>query len=262
MADDPTGGAPAQNPRQPPPQVEARWCLVGNVVAERLHGEDGELRRGTKLFPGGTKVYYRSAYWGMGAECVTVLGLSRRPRRWITATVRRCHLENWRAQLVYAPRVLQELRDGADEHGDDVHGDEGEARALAGVMTRGGPDRRLVPRTPAECRRVAADAGAALRPGPAPGGEGDGEALVLHRGTVPVAGLVYRAARPTPGARAAASFAWRDLWVRPAPPAGNDTGDPLDPSDGTAAVLLTALRSRFPWHDLSTLHAELAPPHA
>jgi hypothetical protein len=70
MVEDQIGGpsAPQQEPAQP------RWCVVGNVVAERLHGEDGEQRPGSKQFTGGTKVYYRSAYWGIGGESVTVLG--------------------------------------------------------------------------------------------------------------------------------------------------------------------------------------------
>jgi hypothetical protein len=235
MVDDQTGAEPGPDR----PQPEPRWCLVGNVVAERLYGEDGELRRGAKLFPGGTKVYYRSAYWGMGAESVTVLGLSRRPRRWITATVASQLIENWRAQLIHAPRVLQELQD------DDIL-DEGEARAKAEVMNRisASDGRRLLARAPQEWDRAARDAGAVLVPGDATDHPDPDQALILYQGTRAVAGLVHAAAPAAPGARRTTPFPWRRLWFRDAE---------------AAASLLEALRSRFPGHDLGTLDAELAP---
>lgn len=266
MVDDPTDVAPTPDQARTQP----RWCLVGNVVAQRLHGEDGELRQGAKQFPGGTKVYYASAYWGMGAESVTVLGLSRRPRRWITTTVRSSLIENWRAKLVFAPRVLQELQDH------DIHGDQGEARTLADVMNRisTGYSRRLVARAPQECRQAADDARATILPGQATSTEDEDpdenrdenrdeeHAFVFYLGTQAVAGLVYRAAPATSGARGAAPFTWRHLWVRPvAQRVDTDTGAPVDHRDGTAAAFRTALQARFPWHDLTALHAELTARH-
>lgn len=254
MVDDQSGGASTPDQQQTQP----RWCLVGNVVAQRLHGEDGELRRGARLFPGGTKVYYRSAYWGMGAESVTVLGLSRRPRRWITTTMRSSLIENWRAQVVYTPRVLQELQD------DDIHGDKSEAHALAQVMNRisAAYGRRLVARTPQECLQAAADVGAMLVQGPTPGDGDEDRAFVFYAGTEAVAGLVYQAAHPTSGARRAAHFTWCHLWLRPLSRLGRtDADEPVDQPDDqpyeTASALLDALESRLPWHDLTAMEAVL-----
>jgi acyl-CoA synthetase (AMP-forming)/AMP-acid ligase II len=256
MVDDQTGDESARDQQC---RAEPRWCLVGNVVAQRLHGEDSELRRGSKLFPGGTKVYYQSAYWGMGAESVTVLGLSRRPRRWITATMRSSLIENWRAKLVYTPRVLQELQD------DDIHGDEGEARTLAEVMNRisASYSTRLAARAPQECHQVAADVRAVILSGPAPSGDDEDQAFILYRGTQAIAGLVYQAAPPTLGAPRAAPFTWRYLWLRPlGQRTGTDTTEPVgDQPDETAAAFLTALHVRFPWHDLTALRAELTAQH-
>lgn len=106
---------------------EPRWCVVANVVDERLHGSEGEHRRGTKHFSAGTKVYLVSAYWGMGGETVTVLGRARRPKRWITVDVRAVVLENWRVKLIYEPAVLRRL-------GDREHFTEDEADRAASLL--------------------------------------------------------------------------------------------------------------------------------
>jgi hypothetical protein len=47
----------------------------------------------------------------MGGGTVTVLGLSRRPKRWITVDLRARVFENWRVKLVYEPAVLRRLAD-------------------------------------------------------------------------------------------------------------------------------------------------------
>jgi hypothetical protein len=252
MDDDQTGGASA--PHQPQP-VQPRWCVVGNVVAQRLHGEQGELRPGSKLFTGGTRVYYESAFWGVAGESVTVRGIGRRPRRWITTTVQSTVVENWRAVFVYTPRVLRELQD------EDIHGDEGEARTRAAMMNRisTASRRRLVARTPQECHRAAA--GARVLAGPAPGDEQD-QALVLYQGTEAVAGLVYQAA-PTAGhAPRTAPFTWSSVWLRPLREpieigAGAAPGHPAQ----TVSVLFTAVQTRFPGHDLTALQAHLPARH-
>jgi hypothetical protein len=99
-----------------------RWSVVANVVTERLHGTEATMRRGTKHFRAGTKVHLVSAYWGMGAERVTALGLARRPKRWITVDLDSRALENWRARMVYKPAVLRHLADVKPLWRDNDHG--------------------------------------------------------------------------------------------------------------------------------------------
>ena len=53
------------------------WCLVGNVVKERPYGPNHEVRRGTKRFAPGTKVYCYPVKWGDGYERIYVLGKPR-----------------------------------------------------------------------------------------------------------------------------------------------------------------------------------------
>lgn len=97
----------------PPESVsqEPVWCVVANVVGERYAGQDGaQAWHGTKHFVPGAKVYLSGAFWGMGGERVTVIGLSR-GKRYITLSMPFDRLENWRAKLVYKPLILARLRD-------------------------------------------------------------------------------------------------------------------------------------------------------
>ena len=55
--------------------------MVANVVHERPYGPEGaEIRRGTKHFAPGAKVYVFSFFWGMGGEQVTVIGRHRKSK--------------------------------------------------------------------------------------------------------------------------------------------------------------------------------------
>lgn len=100
--------------------LEPRWTLAANVRLECFHGEGGDVRPGTKHFSGATKVFYKSAYWGMGGEQVTVIGLHRRSRSLITVAMPARHLHRWRAVVVDRPAVLQRLADGwSEEHNPD-----------------------------------------------------------------------------------------------------------------------------------------------
>jgi len=88
------------------------WCLVGNIVAEHRFGMADEVRRGSKQFSSGTKVYCLPPQWGdMYEKCVAV-GIARGSRRWITVVMSRDLVENPRAKVVYDPLVVKRLRDG------------------------------------------------------------------------------------------------------------------------------------------------------
>ena len=236
-------------------QPQPRWCVVGNVVAERLHGEHGEQRPGSKLFKGGTRVYFQSAWWGVGGEAVTVLGLGRRPRRWITTTLRTSLIENWRATLVYTPRVLQELEADAPD-------DEDEARDLAVRMNRisAASNWRLVPRTAPECRQAALASAARILTSTSGDDEQD-QAFILYRGVEAVAGLVYRAAPADMNAPHAALFTCSHLWLRPfAELYEVGTVRPPGSPDEVVSALSAELRSRFYWHDLGALLERMRTP--
>ena len=98
--------------RKPASDDNSTWCLVGNVVEEHPYSESGELKRGTKHFTPGTKVYCLPVQWGDGYEQIVVVGIARRSRRWITVVMPSDYITNWRAMKVYQPSVLRRLRAG------------------------------------------------------------------------------------------------------------------------------------------------------
>lgn len=207
--------------------MDPRWGVVANVVEERLH--EGEVVRGTKHFSPGTKVHVVGVRWGMGGETVTVLGLARRPKRWIVVDVRSRVLERWRAKVVYEPAVLRRL----DEAGGLVL-DEDEARRIADrLAVVAGSERIRLVEGAAEGFDAAAGeheqrGGVVLRAAlPEPKVAWVPTAYVLHDGPAPVAAaLVGRIG-------GAGAPAWRAVWV------GRDRVDAL-------ADLVIAVQRRVP----------------
>src|SRR5437762_2146406 len=102
-------GAPAA-PEAPAEPTD--WCLVGNVIEEHAFGEAKEIRRGSKHFTPGTKVYCLPSQWGDGYEKAVVVGLARGSRRWVTVVMPTDLITNWRAKVVYKPAVLRRIREG------------------------------------------------------------------------------------------------------------------------------------------------------
>jgi hypothetical protein len=95
-----------------PPGRESQWCLVGNIVAERPSGEGGaQLRRGTKHFSPGTKIYAFPAQWGDGYENIIVVGRHRGSKKFVTMVIKSYWVTNWRAKVVYNPEVLRRLQE-------------------------------------------------------------------------------------------------------------------------------------------------------
>jgi hypothetical protein len=90
-----------------------QWCLVGNIVNERLSGKDGaETKSGTKHFSPGTKLYSFPAQWGDGYEKIIVVGRHRGSKDFVTMVIKSDWVTNWRAKVVYNPEVLRRLQEG------------------------------------------------------------------------------------------------------------------------------------------------------
>jgi hypothetical protein len=99
-------------------QLESQWCLVGNIVEHRPHGEGGtEMRPGTKHFSGGTKVYCLPAQWGDGYDQIIVVGRHRGSKHFKTMIISSAWVTNFRAKVVYNPEVLRRLNVATDEQG-------------------------------------------------------------------------------------------------------------------------------------------------
>jgi hypothetical protein len=94
------------------PDQDSLLCLVGNIVPERPYGEGGkEIRRGTKHFSPGTKVYCFPSQWGDGYEQIKVIGRHRGSKRFVTMIIRSEWVTNWRAKFVYNPEVLRRFHE-------------------------------------------------------------------------------------------------------------------------------------------------------
>lgn len=104
----------AESKVSPAEEVESNdgWCLVGNIIEEHPHGEQHEIKRGSKHFSPGTKVYCLPPQWGDGYEKAVVIGLRRGSRSWVTVVMPTSQITNWRAKVVYKPSLLKRLHDG------------------------------------------------------------------------------------------------------------------------------------------------------
>src|SRR5687768_9928203 len=85
--------------------VEPIWCATENIKKEIPFGEEHKIKRGTKHFRGGAKVYIAYAYGGM-CDNATVIGHHRNNSRFIKIAMPVKHLENFRLELVYSPKVI------------------------------------------------------------------------------------------------------------------------------------------------------------
>ncbi len=85
------------------------WTLVGNIVPEHEYGVDGEIRKGTKQFSGGTKVHLAPVQWGDGYERAVVIGCPRGSKGYIEVIMQTKYVENFRLQKVYKPVIVKRM---------------------------------------------------------------------------------------------------------------------------------------------------------
>lgn len=91
-------------------QSEWVWALVGNIVEEHKYGPEHEVRKGTKHFGPGTKVFLSKYGYDSG---IPVIGHPRHGKNYITVFVKYDQIENYRLQKVYKPEILKIM---AKEH--------------------------------------------------------------------------------------------------------------------------------------------------
>jgi len=94
--------------------VEPIWCATANVKKEISFGEEHIIKKGIKHFRGCAKVHVIDAYWGM-CDNATVIGHHRSNGRYIKIDIPVKHLENFRLELVYSPKVIQLIQRNFDE---------------------------------------------------------------------------------------------------------------------------------------------------
>ena len=98
-------------------QGQPIWCVVGNIADEITFGEERQLRKGTKHFSPGTKIYCYPPLWDTW-KGIKVIGRHRGSRQFVTMVINLQWLVDYRAKLVYNPHILAELSgywDGTEE---------------------------------------------------------------------------------------------------------------------------------------------------
>ena len=95
--------------KESPDKYQFIWSLVGNIVAKHEFGENHEIKKGTKHFPPGAKVFCIPEFGGMGHERITVVGIPRRSSKYIKVVIASTLVENWRVKKVFHPHVRKLL---------------------------------------------------------------------------------------------------------------------------------------------------------
>ncbi|WP_378183825.1 hypothetical protein [Aquimarina sp. SS2-1] len=88
---------------------EFEWCIVGNIVDRHFYGVEKEVRRGTKQFRPGAKVYCMPEFGGMAHEEIRVIGKPRKQNRLINIVMKTKKIKNFRVQKVYNPKIQFDL---------------------------------------------------------------------------------------------------------------------------------------------------------
>ena len=86
-------------------EKEWAYAIVANIVREHTD-KDGIVRYGTRIFPGGRKVYISNRLW-LEDKTVTVMGLNRYKTRYELERVPFALLENIRSKREHDPLVLK-----------------------------------------------------------------------------------------------------------------------------------------------------------
>jgi hypothetical protein len=89
----------ATEPEEPPHHL----MLVGNIIDRHYYGMQKEIRRGTKQFRPGAKVYIFPSH----EETVNVIGQPRKSRRRIEIMMRSDRIKNVRIKKVFDPYIVQ-----------------------------------------------------------------------------------------------------------------------------------------------------------
>ena len=122
-------------------QAEPVWCVVANVSDRIPSGEHGEIRRGTKHFSAGTRIYCFPPLWGDGYENIRVIGRHRGSIQFVEMVLPSKCLVDCRAKLVYGPYVL----DRVSGHWDGTEKSKRLAHELADVINRRNTGNESVP---------------------------------------------------------------------------------------------------------------------
>jgi hypothetical protein len=88
---------------------EFEFCIVGNIIDEHFWGEEKIIKKGSKQFRPGAKVYCMPEFGGMAHESIRVYGKPRKQKRLINIVIKTRLIKNFRIQKVYNPKIQSEI---------------------------------------------------------------------------------------------------------------------------------------------------------
>lgn len=92
-----------------PPVPASCRCVVADVVQEHPIGKDKVMVPGSRHFAAGTAVVFADAFWGMGGDRCTVVGVPKYSEHPTAVSMWTELLENFRVEEVTDPEVLRAL---------------------------------------------------------------------------------------------------------------------------------------------------------
>ncbi len=91
-------------------EIKPIYLLVGNIIPERYFGPNKEIKKGTKHFSGGAKVYIIDWFPGM-CETIVVVGLHRKKKKKISLCIHVNLVENLRIKTTYNKNIIKRAQE-------------------------------------------------------------------------------------------------------------------------------------------------------
>lgn len=88
---------------------EFLWCIVGNIVETHYSKETNELKKGSKHFRPGAKVYCIPEFPGCAHDSIRVIGKPRKQKAMINIIISTKLITNFRLQKVYSPTLFDKI---------------------------------------------------------------------------------------------------------------------------------------------------------
>ena len=85
-------------------------CIVGNIIDKHYWGQHKEIKKGSKHFRPGAKVYCLFMYGGMAHDYLRVMGKPRTSFRMIDVVIKATYIKNFRIQKVYQPKIISFIK--------------------------------------------------------------------------------------------------------------------------------------------------------
>lgn len=90
-------------------ELDFDYYIVGNIVDEHYFGEAKIIKKGTKQFRPGAKVYCIPEFGGMAHENIRVIGKPRKQTRLIDIVMDSKRIKNYRIRKVYSSNIRSKI---------------------------------------------------------------------------------------------------------------------------------------------------------